>query len=564
MAELDPEKVGRSGVDPVTGSVLSQEVRTALLRKSTINASVLRNDLLSVEERRKKVDEQNVELSRGQNESLLGFNLTLQAIRTDIVRLGTGLSGIALLLQQDALEDKNRIEEEQKNQRLLTEKQIRIGKENEIEQKIQNAVTEPVQRLVPKVNDIFGRIGTALGILFAGWLTNQVVQAIKASEEGNTKLFNEIRFNIIKNVGIAVGGLIAIRAGFSLIKRTIGTIASVLTKLLIAKPLALAASLIPRLGGRNVPTPGRGSGGGGKPSGGKGPGIFGSLFAGINAFMNAKNGEYVDTAMIALSLFGPGKFVKGLMGIGFAADQIAEIFGMNIFGKDPNYGKKAASVVEEALKQKENKSTPVAPKVDTPQTSTPVAPKVDTPGSSTKPEITSQSTSTPQVTPQETMMGEQKPSTSAPSPDMEKKFEQAWQYRNNPMARGRIEDTWNKMTPDQQQQAKTWAQTKGYDWSEIKLKDAIDMSDLKEQPSKTKSAEISPAQMSTPPREPQQVGELPEPKPSLTMIKTSSAQQQQSNPPLTSGPLSDVPLINSANPDNFYVLYSQLNYNVVM
>jgi hypothetical protein len=132
------------------------------------------------------------------------------------------------------------------------------------------------------------------------------------------------------------------------------------------------------------------------------------------------------------------------------------------------------------------------------------------------------------------------------------------------MARGRIEDAWNKMTPDQQQQAKTWAQTKGYDWSEMKLKDAVDMSDLKEQPSKTKSAEISPAQVTMPPKEPQQVGQLPEPKPSLTMIKTSSDQQQQSNPPLSNEPLTDVPLINSANPDNFYVLYSQLNYNVVI
>jgi hypothetical protein len=557
MAELDPEKVGRSGVDPVTGSVLSQEVRDALLRKSTINASVLRNDLLSVEERRKKVDEQNVDLSTKQNETLLGFNSTLQAIRTDIVKLGTGLSSIALLLQQDSAEDQNKIRADQEKQRLLTERQIRIGKESEIEQKIQNAVTEPVQRLVPKVNDIFGKIGAALGILFGGWLTNQVVQAIKASEEGNTKLFNEIRFNIAKNIGIAVGGLFAIRAGFSLIKRTIGTIASALTKLLIAKPLAFAAGLIPGLGGRNVPTPGRGSGGGGaKPPGGKGPGIFGSLFAGINAFMNAKNGEYVDTVMIALSLFGPGKFVKGLMGIGFAADQIAEIFGMNIFGKDPNKQKQAASVVEEALKQKETKTQQSTDSLK-PASSTTSEPPAPT-------STTLSAPATPTVQPQTPMMGEQKPSTSAPSPEIEKKFEQAWQYRDNPMARGRIEDAWSKMTPDQQQQAKTWAQTKGYDWNEMKLKDAVDMSDLKQQPSKTESAEITPAQMSIPPKEPQQVGQLPEPKPSLTMIKTSSTQQQQLNPPLTNDPLTDVPLINSANPDNFYVLYSQLNYNVVM
>ena len=549
MAELDPEKVGRSGVDPVTGSPLSQEVRTALLKKSTIDASVFQN----IENRRAQTDAQNAELSKGQNESLLGFNSTLQAIRTDIVKLGTGLSGIALLLRQDAAEDQNKIRADQENQRILAERQIRIGKESAIEQKIQNAVAEPVQRLVPKVNDIFGRIGTALGILFGGWLTKQVVDAIKASEEGNTKLFNEIRFNILKNVGIAVGGLIAVKAGFSLITRTIGTIARGLTKLLIAKPLALAAGLIPGIGGRKPPAvPGTPT-----PRGGGGiANKLGRFVTFLSGLMNVRSGEYIDATLSALSLASraPGAIgvIAKIAGIAFTADEIAEAFGKNIFGDSKR--DKQVNEISEIFKQK----------TETKPVSTPISPKVDTPQPSTKPEITSQSTSAPLVTPQETMMGEQKPPTSAPSPDMEKKFEQAWQYRNNPMARGRIEDAWNKMTPDQQQQAKTWAQTKGYDWSEMKLKDAVDMSDLKEQPSKTKSVEISPAQVTMPPKEPQQVGQLPEPKPSLTMIKTSSGQQQQSNPPLSNEPLTDVPLINSANPDNFYVLYSQLNYNVVI
>jgi len=553
MAELDPEKIGRSGVDPVTGSILSPEVRNALLKKSTIDASVFQN----IENRRAQTDAQNAELSKGQNEAFLGFNSTLQAIRADIVKLGTGLSGISLLLQQDALEDQNKIKVEQEKERLLAERQIRIGKESAIEQKIQNAVAEPVQRLVPKVNDIFGRIGTALGILFGGWLTKQVVDAIKASEEGNTKLFNEIRFNIVKNVGIVIGGLVAIRAGFSLIKRTIGTIARGLTKLLIAKPLALAASLIPGLGGRKPPSvPGTPT-----PKDGKFGlmSLIGKTITGMSGVMNFLNGENIDGALAALTFLpGKGWIFKGIRaaaGIAFTLDEVSEAFGGNLTGEKKKQlqdqqkqaeGDKATPAESKPVAPKVDTpqtstpvapkvdtpqtstpvapkvdtpqtSTPVAPKVDTPQTSTPVAPKVDTPQSPTKPEVTSQSISTPQVTPQETMMGDQKPSTSAPSPDMEKK-----------------------------------------------LKDAVDMSDLKEQPSKTKSAEISPAQVTMPPKEPQQVGQLPEPKPSLTMIKTSSGQQQQSNPPLSNEPLTDVPLINSANPDNFYVLYSQLNYNVVM
>jgi hypothetical protein len=548
---------------------LSQEVRTALLKKSTIDASVFQN----IENRRAQSDAQNAELSRGQNESLLGFNSTLQAIRTDIVKLGTGLSGIALLLQQDATEDQNKVRVDQEKERRLAERQIRIGKENEIEQKIQNAVAEPVQKLVPQVNDIFGRIGAALGILFGGWLTNQTVQAIKASEEGNTKLFNEIRFNILKNIGIAVGGLVAIKTGFSLIKRTIGGIASGLTKLLIAKPLAIAAALLPRAGGGPKTVGPKTAGpksGGGVLSG------LGKLLTGLSSAMNAKNKEYTDAVLGALSLFakapGPIGLVAKVAGVAFTLDEIAEAFGKNIFGDDRDkIVNDAATAAKKELDKLKNStstkpapsSTPPAPAPAQPQTSMMGEKPSTPPVASPKPAPSSTPPAPAPAQPQTSMMGE-KPSTPAPSPDMEKKFEQAWQYRNNPMARGRIEDAWNKMAPDQQQQAKTWAQTKGYDWNEMKLKDAVDMSDLKQQPSKTESAEISPAQVSTPPKEPQQVGQLPEPKPSLTMIKTSSAQQQQSNPPLTNGSLTDVPLINSANPDNFYVLYSQLNYNVVI
>jgi len=60
------------------------------------------------------------------------------------------------------------------------------------------------------------------------------------------------------------------------------------------------------------------------------------------------------------------------------------------------------------------------------------------------------------------------------------------------------------------------------------------------------------------------VGQLPEPKPSLTMIKTSSGQNQQKDSPVSSESIAEVPLINSSNSDNFYLLYSQLTYNVIV
>ncbi|MFM7857565.1 MAG: hypothetical protein ACKO96_37990, partial [Flammeovirgaceae bacterium] len=106
-------------------------------------------------------------------------------------------------------------------------------------------------------------------------LTNQTIQALKASEENNTQKFNDIKYNILKNVGIVVGGFIAIKAGFGLITRTISKIAFGLTKLLIAKPLAAAASLIRLPFGGRTPSVGEG-GTPPKSHKGKGPGIFGA------------------------------------------------------------------------------------------------------------------------------------------------------------------------------------------------------------------------------------------------------------------------------------------------
>jgi hypothetical protein len=542
MAELDPEKLGRVGIDPTTGSPLSQEVRNALLRKSTIDAATFRNEMSASENRRKEVDIQNAEVIRSQEQALIGFNSNIQSLRTDIGKLGTGLASIALLLQQDGAEEQNRLRQEQETQRRLTERQVRVGKENEIEQKIQNALAAPVQNIAPKVADTFGKIGAALGILFGGWLTKQTVDAIKASEEGNTKLFNEIKWNIIKGLGVVGGGLLAIKAGFGLVMRTIGGIGRGLTRLLIAKPLAIAAALLPK-----VPKPGRTPPPGKGPGGGRGLGIFGTLFGALDAFMNFQNGENVDGVMRTLALVlpavGPLGVVKGLMAVGANADFIAEAFKHNLFGKDPN----AAKIVEaaEAEKAKSKKKPSSKP-----------------PAASTKP---TPSATPPAAQPQTPMMGT--PAPAAPAPTLTKeqqdKYNQATSALQGPfagVARGKVTDYYNKMTPEEQKTFKDYLSTRPQ--SEQNL-----YSFLKETaPSSSANSPAStiPAQITTPPAaEPQRVGELPEAKPSLTMIKTSNGQNQQPNVPLTNGPLSDVPLINSANPDNFYVLYSQLSYNVV-
>jgi len=59
------------------------------------------------------------------------------------------------------------------------------------------------------------------------------------------------------------------------------------------------------------------------------------------------------------------------------------------------------------------------------------------------------------------------------------------------------------------------------------------------------------------------VGPAPEPAPNIIYKRIGSSAQQQSGVAPTGGSVNQVPAISASNPDNFYVLYSQVNYNVV-
>jgi hypothetical protein len=81
-----------------------------------------------------------------------------------------------------------------------------------------------------------------------------------------------------------------------------------------------------------------------------------------------------------------------------------------------------------------------------------------------------------------------------------------------------------------------------------------------------KTSQIQPAQIQSVPTQIPNVGELPDPKPNIIYASSGYSQQQgvQMNQTPSNGPLSDVPMIRSSNPDNFYTLYSYSCYNVVI
>jgi hypothetical protein len=231
------------------------------------------------------------------------------------------------------------------------------------------------------------------------------------------------------------------------------------------------------------------------------------------------------------------------------------MFGGNIFGKNPNEPEKPPTTPAA-------KVLPTTPKAGNPKP----APKPETPPPTIVGPIEEPAAAPAAVQPQNSMLSQpiseaapisqpQTPAIPPPSPEMVKNFEMAWKYKDNSMARGRIESAWNNMTYEQQQQAKEWAKSTDKDWTEMKLV---------EKPPTVQAVPLPSAQVQPLPKPTQNVGELTEPAPNVVMMSSGQSNNQQSS--ISQAPTNgtDTPLISSSNPDNFYVLYSQLNYNVVI
>ena len=333
-------------------------VMARTVSSSAISGGGGRGGALAVQPQANLVNvERNLEVQTAQNikqtQEISALRSTVDALRAETTTLNKGLVSITNLIQQDSAVEKRYEQEKAESERKLAETNVRFGKESQLEQNITNSLVTPVQALQQKVTNIFGRIGEALTTLFFGWLTNQGIEALKAASEGNKEKLEEIKDNVLNGIGDAIKVFTAIKTGFNLIIKTItgvtGRIAGFVTRLALAPIKALTNTLrgAPLL--QNIfpgPKPGP------KPSG---PGLIGGLFSGINSWLNFKNGENVDAIMNAALLLPTPPIVRGLLGLGVLADDIAEVFGGNLFGKNPNHKRKGKEIAAEAKKQQKEK-----------------------------------------------------------------------------------------------------------------------------------------------------------------------------------------------------------------
>lgn len=513
--------------------------------------------------------------------------------------LTVSINTIATLLQQDTINEQNLLKQQQEQENRYSLRRIRLGRESKLEERIESAVITPVQEAAQKVQGIFGRVGQALQTLFFGFLGIQALKAIKAYSEGDEKELNSIKDLVIKNVGYVIGAFVAIKGGFFLIKlalrKLIGgvigllfggiktvfkTAASGIGRILSAPFAGLGkssskASRSPAVAaspttstGKGTSAPASTTGKGSTPSAGKGAsspsGKSGGFMSNAKGFLKGLFGGAGRSTALTSTAFDlatgedPTKAVAGGFGAGGAAAIASRLplppilkfpltIGAGIFGQQK--AKELVGGSEESgggfdlskmfgfgnNDKEENKN------IDKNQSTAPVS----TP---TQPAV---GTSSPQN-------NENKNQLKAEAPKIESS--QISEPTNTMMPQSSelkisTEDEKLKSPTEESAPLIGTVPTESKE-SEGKLEEQSNIFNI----SKNISFDfISPSQEKI--KNPETIQPIEEPPPNVIVTSPQQQPAQQAQMPATP---TDVPLISSSNPDNFYVLYSKLNYNVVV
>jgi len=528
----DAITIAQTGVDPRTGSYLSAEARKALFRRASVSSSVFRGrgGALVRQDSNELASSQSLAIVKANQSSLGTISKQIEFVRVEVLSLTNGVRDIAKLLRGESISEQRRIETEQSNERQIIDRDIKRGRENELEKKIQNALVSPVRKVIEKTEGIFDRIKRALFYLLGGWFTLQGIELLKAFKDKNFKVFDEIKNSILKNLLYAGAGLLAINVGFAVFLRLLSgvvfKVGGLIAKLILlpfrglgalgrgalalgrGAPAAAAAARGARpvvTGSTNLMTKFfnfmRGGGGaaaargGGRIAGGFTPGL-GTFLGGASTVYDLSQGDLPAAALSALSML---PVVGGFAAVGRVGLEASRILGG----------------------EQKPASKPTPKPAPTPSSSTPSSstPSSSTPSSST-------------------------PSSSTPAAEI---------TPVTPNAVMNITGTDGTTSTDEATSMGT-AQSSS---SQVQMERSADQKSERDLVSATIESNVQSKQSES------SLGPISKPAPQVVLTQPKP-EQSPPTPSQAPGMTNNAPDISSSNPNNFYIMYSQLSYNVVM
>ena len=492
--------------------------------------------------------------------SLVGLQDQLNSIRSEIFTTNVNLQGIEKLIESDGLLDQRYLSEERDKEKKLLESKIRQGAENELEKKVSASLQSPLSSTEKNLNSIFSKITTALGALF-GFFGNKVIQGFQLSAKLGIGAITGIG-NLLKgSFGFITSTLGTLSKGFTSVLSGIGGITGKVIKslsALAASPFKAVAGLVKSLlSGLRIAAPAAAVGAG--ASGilsflTKALGIGARTSTAIDAVANFQEGDYTTSAINAAATFLPFSLPAIALTTAKATGNELDLSNFNFSGIAESVSSGFSGLMKSGSDFLSGSGLDLG-FLNNPAPEVKGNVEEGSPQSSVQP----QSPMIPSAAPKPSPAAEpQSPAIPPPTPEMVNKFQMAFDNRDKAIARGRIESAWKNMSPVEQHQAKQWVESKGYSWSVMRLPDPNPIPI--QSPSGPVSLEVLPFNPQSPPKP--NLGNLPEP-PADVVVLGNNKEQPSSVIASDSQTITDVPLIPSGNPDNFYTLYSQVNYNVV-
>ena len=172
--------------------------------------------------RQPQADPVTTNLLQQQSLSLTSISQQLQTVSGQISRFDASLQGVKENLAISDQLERQREAAKQNRERILAEQGLREGKESALENKIQAALTQPLQRVGVKTQGVLGRLQNFFLILAGGWLTTTGIDLLQSLSEGNVDKINELKTKFLGGLAIIAGTLTAMTLGIKNSLRILG------------------------------------------------------------------------------------------------------------------------------------------------------------------------------------------------------------------------------------------------------------------------------------------------------------------------------------------------------
>jgi len=236
-SNISPNKIANSGVNPYTGEYLSAGERKLLFKRNVSSANVFKK-----------------------SGALVKTPIDTLSLSKRVSILENDVSFLAKALNKEADLERKAQKQYEKDVGKIEEKKLRSGEEKKLEKKITKGLISPVKAVGKKAGGVLGNLVEVFMTLLGGWLTNQGLEAIRANAEGDINKLESIKNEVIKTLAIVGGIFAALNFG---ILGIIGTIGAISLAILTAPFKFVFNRIRDFVRGRSKP------GGGGKPGGGK-------------------------------------------------------------------------------------------------------------------------------------------------------------------------------------------------------------------------------------------------------------------------------------------------------